>query len=219
MIIRSVDFAGAVARPGGPPPGRLPQVAFSGRSNVGKSSLINRLLGRTRARVARVSATPGKTREINFFEVRATGRNGRELHFYLVDLPGYGYARVPLALRGRWKPLIESYLTRTRELSGVVQLIDVRHGPTAEDLQMVEFLAATSIPTLFVLTKVDKLRRNERRPRIASVIDRLGVDPEQVIAFSSETGEGRDELLASLEALLGEGDGRAGADPAAVGGA
>lgn len=201
LRIDDVSFAGAIGRPGGPKPGSLPQVAFSGRSNVGKSSLINRLLGRTRTHVARVSGTPGKTREINFFQVRATGDAG-PIEFYLVDLPGYGYARVSKELRERWRPLIEGYLRDNPELLGVVQLIDARHGPTRDDLQMVAFLEAAAIPTLFVLTKIDKLSKRERSQLVAEIVGRLGVDPDQVIPFSSKTGEGRDELLSALELLL-----------------
>lgn len=203
MIIKSVSFAGAIASPGATPPGHLPQIAFSGRSNVGKSSLINRLLGRTRTQVARVSATPGKTREINFFDV-AAGLDGRDVHFFLVDLPGYGYAKVSKELRRRWKPLIEGYLSGSRELIGVVQLVDARHGPTAEDRQMIEFLAASGLPTLIVLTKIDKLRGNERRSKLPKIRSSLGVDEDQVVLFSAKTGEGRQELLDSMAALLAE---------------
>jgi len=208
LRIDQVEFAGAIAEPGGPRPGDLPQIAFSGRSNVGKSSLINRLLGRTRTHIARVSARPGKTQEINFYRVLATPQSGDEggtserVEFFLVDLPGYGFARVPLEMRGHWKPLIEGYLRGTPELLGVVQLIDVRHGPTRDDLQMLEFLEVVALPTLIALTKTDKLRRQERRRLIPKVIDQLGVDPDQVIPFSSLTGEGRVELLGALEALL-----------------
>ncbi|HEX7117679.1 MAG TPA: ribosome biogenesis GTP-binding protein YihA/YsxC [Longimicrobiales bacterium] len=204
MVIKSVSFAGAIAKPGGAAPGRLPQVAFSGRSNVGKSSLINRLLGRTRTQIARVSATPGKTQEINFYEV-LIGLDGRELRFYLVDLPGYGYAKVSKEQRRRWGPLIERYLAGTEELLGVVQLIDARHGPTAEDRRMVDFLAKTGLPSLFVLTKADKLSRRDRQVEIPGMAGRLGVDEDQVVLFSAKTGEGRDDLLASLAALLDEG--------------
>lgn len=201
MVIKTVSFAGAIAKPDGPPPGHLPQIAFSGRSNVGKSSLINRLLGRTRTQVARVSATPGKTQEINFYDVVA-GWDGRELRFYLVDLPGYGYARVSKEQRRRWKPLIERYLSATKELLGVVQLVDARHGPTAEDRQMIDFLAATRLPSLFVLTKADKLNRRDRENEIPRVIEKIGVDDDQVLLFSSKTGEGRNELLESIAGLL-----------------
>jgi GTP-binding protein len=204
LRIDGVEFAGAIGQPGGPKPGTLPQVAFSGRSNVGKSSLINRLLGRTRTHVARVSATPGKTQEINFYRVRATAEPG-PLEFFLVDLPGYGYARVPLELRGRWRPLIERYLKETPELLGVVQLIDARHGPTRDDLQMLEFLESSELPAMVVLTKIDKLGRRERQRLVPELSERLGVGSDQVIPFSSRTGEGREELLAALESLLLEG--------------
>ena len=201
MKIRSVEFAGAIARPGGDPPGTLPQIAFSGRSNVGKSSLINTLLRRTRTKIARVSTTPGKTREINFFRVEAT-TTSRPVEFFVVDLPGYGYARVPAAMQDAWRPLVEGYLRSNPALLGLVQLIDARHGPTRDDLQMVEFLAGLGTPTLFVLTKVDKLKRSQRAKELPKIASRLGQDPDQVLAFSAKTGEGRDELLAALASLL-----------------
>ncbi|NJD11884.1 MAG: YihA family ribosome biogenesis GTP-binding protein [Gemmatimonadetes bacterium] len=203
FTIRSVEFAGAVAVPGGPAPAGLPQIAFSGRSNVGKSSLINRLLGRTRTRVARVSATPGKTQEVNFYRIGVRDA-GRDHEFFLVDLPGYGFARVPLEIRRRWRPLIETYLAGTPELRGVVQLIDVRHGPSVEDHRMLEYLAQTGLPTLFALTKVDKLRSAERVAKLTEAIAELGIDPDQAVPFSAATGEGRDELLDSIRTLLGE---------------
>jgi GTP-binding protein len=216
--IRTVEFAGAVATPGSRGPGGLPEVAFAGRSNVGKSSLINRLLGRTRTPVARVSGTPGKTREINFYRVDAipaavdggdsalgtAPATAPSLQFYLVDFPGYGYARVPTSVRGAWKPLIEGYLGGSDALRGVVQLVDARHGPTRDDLGMLEFLASLGVPALVTLTKVDKLKPTERVRQLAAIAERLGLDPEQVVPFSSRTGEGRDELLGSVEALLAE---------------
>lgn len=191
-------------------------MAFSGRSNVGKSSLINHLLRRTRTPIARVSNTPGKTREINFFRVDALpngrgaegpdGSAGSEpLEFHLVDLPGYGYARVPDHLRAVWKPLIETYLKESSALRGVLQLIDVRRTPTDEDLQMLIFLAELGTPTLVVLTKVDKLKRSERPRKVGGIVERLGLDMEQIVPFSAVTGEGRDALLAALEGLLREG--------------
>lgn len=214
MRIRSVEFVGAVAKPGGPAPQGLPEVAFSGRSNVGKSSLINQLLRRTRTPIARVSNTPGKTREINFFKVDALpdGRGGAgskgsdPLEFHLVDLPGYGYARVPDQLRAVWKPLIETYLKESSALRGVLQLIDVRRNPTDDDLQMLTFLADLGAPTLVVLTKVDKLKRSERARKINGIVERLGLEMEQIVPFSAVTGEGRDALLGALEGLLREGD-------------
>lgn len=203
MEIRSVEFEGALAKPGGSIPGGLPEVAFSGRSNVGKSSLINRLLGRTRTPIARVSNTPGKTREINFFRVDAIGfEDGRAVEFLLVDLPGYGYARVPTEQRQAWKPLIENYLRRSPGLHGVVQLVDSRHGPTRDDHQMLTFLASLGTPALVVLTKVDKLKRSQRKKQFRSITEALGLDMEQIVPFSAVTGEGRAPLLRALEGLL-----------------
>jgi GTP-binding protein len=202
--IRSVEFVGALARPGGPAPGGLPAIAFSGRSNVGTSSLINRLLGRTRTPVARVSGTPGKTREINFFEVDALPSQAADpLEFLLVDLPGYGYARVPESVRGAWKPLIEDYLKRSEDLRGVVQLIDARHSPTDDDLKMVDYLGALGIPALVVLTKVDKLKRSQRDKQFRTLSRKLELDMEQIVPFSAVSGEGREVLLDALEGLLG----------------
>lgn len=202
MKIKEVEFAGAVARPGGAAPGSLPEIAFAGRSNVGKSSLINRLLGRTRKGVARVSRTPGKTQEINFFRIRAGLSDGRDHEFFLVDLPGYGYAKVPLAVRAAWKPMIESYLSGSRQLRGVVQLVDMRHEPTADDRRMVQYLADLGLPTIVVLTKSDKLGASVRAGREAELAATLELPGEQVIAFSSTTGAGREELLRGLDALL-----------------
>jgi GTP-binding protein len=199
--LKSVEFAGAIGRPGQDPPGTLPQVAFAGRSNVGKSSLINRLLERHRKQIARVSSAPGKTQEINFYRVRAE-LDGADDDFFVVDLPGYGFARAPRPVREAWKPLIESYLGGTSELLGVVQLIDARHEPTAEDLRMVDYLTTIAMPTLFVLTKIDKLKPTAREKRIRTVVAQLGIEAEQVIAFSAMTGEGRDDLLDTLHHLL-----------------
>ena len=203
MKIKNVEFAGPIARVGGAAPGDLVQVAFSGRSNVGKSSLINRVLGRTRTPIAKVSATPGKTQQINFYRVTAAGDDG-DRAFFLVDLPGYGYARAPASVRAYWKPLIEGYLDRATRLAGVVQLIDARHDPTSDDLRMVDYIAARGLPALFALTKVDKVKKAERARMMHRVTERLGVSREQVVPFSARTGEGREELLASLDALLAD---------------
>jgi GTP-binding protein len=199
--LKSVEFAGAIGRPGQPPPGTLPQVAFAGRSNVGKSSLINRLLERHRKNVARVSGSPGKTQEINFYRIRAE-LDGADDDFFLVDLPGYGFARAPRPVREAWRPLIEGYLKRSDELLGVVQLIDARREPTPDDLKMIDFLGGIEMPTLIVLTKIDKLKPAERDKRMKAASDLLGIDEDQVVAFSSTTGEGRDALMESIEHLL-----------------
>jgi GTP-binding protein len=199
--LRSVEFAGAIARPGQPPPGTLPQVAFAGRSNVGKSSLINRLLERHRKQIARVSGRPGKTQEINFYRINAD-LGGEVDDFFLVDLPGYGFARAPKPVREAWKPLIESYIGGSSDLLGVVQLIDARHDPTPEDLKMVEYLADIEMPTLFVLTKIDKLKPAERERRLRTTGAQLSIEQDQLVPFSATTGEGRTVLLESVGHLL-----------------
>ena len=197
MLIRSVEFAGSVVAPGRPLPSPLPQIAFAGRSNVGKSSLINRLLGRPRQKIARVSASPGKTQALNFYEVNRL--------FHLVDLPGSGYARVPQAVRDRWRELVRWYLGGSAELRGVVYLVDSRHPPTAGDLEFVGYLAETGTPTLIALTKVDKLKARVREAGIVEpAAQKLGVSEEQVVESSARTGEGADQLLAAMEALLEE---------------
>ena len=202
MLIKRVEFAGAIGNTKQKPPGELPHIAFSGRSNVGKSSLINTVLNRTRSNIARVSATPGKTREINFFTVNALSSDDQALEFFLVDLPGYGYAKVPQGVKQQWQDVMEWYLRNTPQLKGVVQLIDVRHDPTDADRTMLRYLIETEMPALIVLTKVDKLTRSARGAQVRSVVSELGVDPDQIIEFSAVTGEGKEELLDTLEALL-----------------
>lgn len=200
MKIRSVEYAGTIVEPGGPAPEptHLPQVAFSGRSNVGKSSLINVLLNRTRSKIARVSQTPGKTRALNFFSVNSD--------FFLVDLPGYGYAKVPESMRADWRRLMEWYLAESGGVRGVVHLVDARRAPTEDDRRMVSYLAALGLPTLVVLTKMDKLKRSQRAAAVALAQETLAVDREQLVLFSAKTGEGRDELLGALTGLLAGGD-------------
>jgi GTP-binding protein len=200
LIIRSLEFVGGMASVGGwRPPSELPEIAFAGRSNVGKSSLLNRLVHRKK--VARVSNTPGRTREVNFFKV-----NGA---FLLVDLPGYGYARISKERRAEWRPLIESYLRSTNTLHGVVQLLDSRHDPTPDDLQMLDYLGEIGVPTVIVLTKIDKLAPKERQRQRAHIAGAIGADDDQVISFSATTGEGRNELAEAIESLLGQPSWRA----------
>jgi len=195
LIVRSLEFLGGLASVGGwRPETPLPEIAFAGRSNVGKSSLLNRLV--RRKAFARVSRTPGRTREINFFLV-----NGE---FVLVDLPGYGYARVAKERKQEWKPLMGEYLRHTRQLRGIVQLMDVRRDPSPEDLEMLDFLAELEVPVLIVVTKVDKLKPREVEPRIEALARSLGVEAAQLIPFSAVTGRGRDELAEAVTALVNE---------------
>ena len=193
LVIRALEFAGGVVDPDGwRPEVSLPEVAFSGRSNVGKSSLLNKLV--RRKAMARVSQTPGKTREINFFRANDA--------FYLVDLPGYGYARVSKTMRDRWRQIIERYLRTSPTLRGIVQLVDARHPPTPDDLRMLDFLSEIELPTLVVLTKIDKLRAKERAERLAQAALVMQLEPEQIIPFSAITGEGRDELARAVADLV-----------------
>jgi len=190
--IREVEFAGAIGRPGQAPPADLRQVAIAGKSNVGKSSLVNAVVGRKR--IARVSGTPGKTREINFYRI-----NGR---FFLVDLPGYGFARAPEAVRNAWRKLVEDYLSHNDRLDGLVLLIDCRRGVQEADRQLLDYLSADEIPVLVVLTKMDKLNRSGRSKAVADLRKALEVPADQVVATSAQTGEGVDVLVESLLSLV-----------------
>lgn len=193
LLIKSLEFMGGLtAEAGFRPPDDLPVIAFAGRSNVGKSSLLNRLVGR-RA-IARVSKTPGRTREINFFLV-----NGA---FVLADLPGYGYARVSASVRDSWRPLMQKYLSSSVALRGVVLLLDVRRDPSEDDLLMLDFLAELGTPVVAAITKVDKLSRLRVQERFAEIERRSGLEIGQMIPFSSTTGLGRDELASAIEELL-----------------
>ena len=192
MQVHTAEFAGAIAKPGQPAPADLPQIAFAGRSNVGKSSLINTILGRKK--LARVSKDPGRTREINFFRINE--------RFYLVDLPGYGYAKVSKETRRRWAPLVESYLGESEALLGLVVLVDSRHGITGTDRRLIDFLGHVDVPSLFVLTKIDKLNRAGRNRAVARLQDELELPEDQILATSARTKEGTQDLLDSLEHLL-----------------
>jgi GTP-binding protein len=193
LVIRNVEFLGGMAeKHGWRPDSTLPEVAFAGRSNVGKSSLLNVLV--RRKSFARVSRTPGRTREINFFRIN----NG----FVLVDLPGYGYARISKEKKAEWKPMIESYMRRTTQLRGIVLLLDIRRDPSEDDRAMLDFLAETEVPTIVALTKTDKLSKTAARQRAAEISIALALPPEQVIPVSASTGEGRTELLEAITDLV-----------------
>jgi GTP-binding protein len=195
LVIRDLAFLGGMATPGGwrPPPG-LPEIAFAGRSNVGKSSLLNRLV--RRKAFARVSRTPGRTREINFFQVND--------QLVFADLPGYGYARVAHEQRDAWRPLIEGYLRHSERLQGVVQLLDIRREASDDDRLMLEFLGDLGVPTIVAITKVDKLASRAAAQRVADLSRSLGLTDDQVIAFSAVTGAGRDELAEAIVSLIAQ---------------
>jgi len=194
LVIRNVEFIGGMAeKHGWRPDSPLPEVAFAGRSNVGKSSLLNSLV--RRKSFARVSRTPGRTREINFFRVNN--------EFVLVDLPGYGYARISKEKKSEWRPMIESYLRRTTQLRGIVLLLDIRREPSEDDRAMLDFLAEVEVPTIVALTKTDKLSKAAARERLGEIARALALETEQIIPFSAQTGEGRVELLEAITTLVG----------------
>lgn len=173
----------------------LPEIAFAGRSNVGKSSLLNKLFGRKS--LARVSSVPGKTITINFYQVE-------DVNF--VDLPGYGYAKVAKTEKQRWAEMMEGYFNSDRNIKLVVQLVDMRHPPTKDDIMMMEFLQSNGYDFIVVMTKSDKLKKkkdyNERIEK--SKLEMSFISPEKIIPFSSETGEGLDILKQYIEEYLGE---------------
>ncbi|MFQ5902677.1 MAG: ribosome biogenesis GTP-binding protein YihA/YsxC [Candidatus Binatia bacterium] len=185
MKITAVEFLKSTTSPVQYPKEALPEVAFVGRSNVGKSSVINALL--QRKGLAKTSSTPGKTQQINFFKV-----NDR---WTFVDLPGYGYARVPEAIRAGWRPMVEAYLSHRQQLKATVHILDIRVGPTALDFVMREWLGHYRIFAITVLSKADKLNRAQRQ----KALKRLGKTPfwqegQPCTLFSAKTGEGRVEL-------------------------
>ena len=167
----------------------LPQVAFAGRSNVGKSSVINRLLGRKN--FARVGAAPGKTVHVNYFNIDGT--------FYLVDLPGYGYAKVSKAERDRWGRLMEDYFAWPDLLTLGVMIVDARHKPTADDCTMAKWFQDAGCPRIIVANKLDKLKKSEIEPHLQLIRDTLELEEEdRLVSFSAEKGTGRDELLQAI---------------------
>lgn len=171
------------------PASTKPEVVFSGRSNVGKSSLINKLVNRKS--LARVSATPGKTATINFFDVD---------QFHLVDLPGYGYAKVSRNEKGRWADLVEGYFAQDRNFCLIVQIVDMRHPPSKDDMNMIKFLYDNKFPFIIVLTKKDKLNKTQTQQRIESLMYELGdFEGTMLYPFSALNGEGKEEILEVIE--------------------
>jgi len=190
-----VSFVKGVVRPDDLPRAPVPEIAASGRSNVGKSSMLNVVFGRKG--LAKVSQTPGKTREINYFDV-----GGR---YHLVDLPGYGYARVPDAVKRKWGELVRTYLETRRQLAGVLQLVDARHGPSAQDREMLEWLRDQELPVVIVATKMDKLKKSAAAQSVRSLEREVAGWP--VIPFSAVTRDGRRAVLSWIDAVLEQWEG------------
>ena len=199
MRVASAEIVESAGRVDQFPRGEQPEVAFAGRSNVGKSSLINRLLGRRG--LARTSSTPGRTRTINFYLVNQAA--------LFADLPGYGYAKVSRSLQEDWWVLVEGYLRDRAPLRGVVHLVDARHPPTDRDQGLQDFLMSVGMPSVVVLTKADKVPRGQRRAVQTAAARLLGLArPEEGLIFSAETGEGVPELWRAVDALLAAAPGR-----------
>lgn len=190
MIIRKSDLDAVAVIPAQFPEKGFPEVAFAGRSNVGKSSLINSMLNRKA--LARISGTPGKTRTINFYNIND--------ELYMVDLPGYGYAKVSKEEKEKWGEMIEGYIMNREMLKLVVLLVDIRHEPTQDDKLMFKWMKATGNQAVVVATKADKLSRNQMFKSIAIIKKSLQIEKEDIfVAYSSETKMGRDELWEIIE--------------------
>lgn len=198
MEIKSASFVTSLAEYREEPPVTLPQLAVVGKSNVGKSSLINALCGRKK--LCKTSSTPGKTRLINIFLINED--------FHLVDLPGYGFAKVDKAEKKRWGVMMERYFQESSLLRHVLQLVDIRHEPTQDDVTMNRYLRQMGIPFTVVATKADKISRGARMKQLAPICRALLVQPWELIAFSSEDGTGREELLERVETLMRPGETR-----------
>jgi GTP-binding protein len=192
MIIRSVEFVKSAVKPADYPPAVLPEIVFSGRSNVGKSSLINTLV--KRKRLARTSSTPGRTQLINFFEINGS--------MAFVDIPGYGYAKVPQKVKAQWASMIETYLTTRETLTGLILIMDIRRNQGPVESAFVEWLARRQIPAVLVLTKADKLSRAKQLDRQRLAARAFPDVSAEIILFSAKTRLGCDDVWKAIERLI-----------------
>jgi len=192
MKITSAEFVTSATKPSQYPPEGLPEIAFAGRSNVGKSSLINVLVNRKR--LVKTSSTPGRTQLINFFDIND--------HTTFVDLPGYGYAKVPTSVRKKWGPMIETYLSGRSTLKGVVMIQDIRRTPREEEHNLIEWLEHYAIPSILVLTKTDKLSKTKLTKQRTAVARSLALDPKDLILFSAKSRAGREDVWKAIELIL-----------------
>jgi len=195
MIIKSADLVAVAVKRDQYPEENLPEIAFVGRSNVGKSSLLNLMVNRKN--LARVSGSPGKTRTINFYEINET--------FRIVDLPGYGYAKVSKSMSSTWGDMIESYLQKRSRLIKVIQLVDIRHAPSKQDVQMYEYLKHFGLDGVVVATKADKISRNELQKCMSVIKKTLEMSAgDKIIPISTLKRTGYEELLSEIDILLKE---------------
>jgi GTP-binding protein len=193
MKITKAEFMKSATDASGFPRSPLPQVAFAGRSNVGKSSLINCLV--ERKGLAKTSSIPGKTRVVNFFVVNDA--------IIFADLPGYGYAKVSKEMRESWRPMVEDYFTTSTSIRAAVIIVDIRRGPETEELNLALWLSARSIPVLFVATKVDREKRSMLAGRVKHIAGVLGVPLDDIVLFSAKTRAGRERLWSRINEVCG----------------
>jgi len=192
LIIKSAEFVTSAVKPSQYPPAVLPEIAFAGRSNVGKSSLINTLVNRKR--LVKTSSTPGRTQLINFFNINEK--------FSFVDIPGYGYAKVPAAVKKKWGPMIETYITTRKTLKGVVLIMDLRRIPGPEEMNMLDWLNHHGIPSVPVLTKSDKLSKTRQQKQLKEISNTLSADKDNLILFSAKSRQGKDEVWDAVKKLI-----------------
>lgn len=193
LVINNAKFVLSAVMPQQYPISILKEVAFAGRSNVGKSSIINTLLNRKA--IARVAQTPGKTREINFYDL--------DQKLYFVDLPGYGYAKVSKEKKSTWGDIIGTYLNTRETLALIIMLVDIRHTPTQDDCVMYEWIHNSNIPFVIVASKVDKIPRSQVKPRVDDIRKTLGLEKDAVvIPYSSESKQGKDEIWSRIDSVL-----------------
>ncbi|MDI6812838.1 MAG: ribosome biogenesis GTP-binding protein YihA/YsxC [Desulfitobacteriaceae bacterium] len=193
MIIRNAEYVCSAVKPEQYPADGLPEIAMAGRSNVGKSSLINRFLGRKN--LARTGNAPGKTQTLNFYRINSA--------WYFVDLPGYGYAKVSYDVKSQWGPMMERYFKEREHLLAVIQIVDIRHAPSLEDVSMHDWLRSRGVPVLVVATKADKIARGKWSKQLSIVAASLGIlDWHLILPFSAESGVGVEELHIAIEDIL-----------------
>ena len=193
MVIRSIALETVCGVTSKLPENTLPEIAFAGKSNVGKSSLLNALINRKN--LARTSSQPGKTQTINFYNLNN--------EMYLVDLPGYGYANVSVSVKEKWGKMIEKYLRTSKQLKAVFLLIDIRHEPSANDVQMYNWVISTGYDPIIICTKLDKINRSQIQKQLKIIREKLGAKKETVmIPFSAETKQGRDEIYKLMDEIL-----------------
>jgi len=193
MNITSAEFIKSAVKPSQYPPADLPEIAFAGRSNVGKSSLINKLLNRRR--LVKTSSTPGRTQLINFFSINE--------NFTFVDLPGFGYAKVPLHIRKTWGPMVETYLSSRKTLKGVVLIMDIRRIPREGERDLINWLNHYRLASILVLTKIDKLSKTKQGKQRKEIAESLSLEDSDLILFSAKSGFGKEVLWPAIEKLLG----------------